>query len=65
MSSNKDRLYMALHAHSDAPTMPGGEDKYHWALMITVKKEKNELHGIGMHAKNIIQIDGMQGWVYK
>ncbi|KAF8119968.1 hypothetical protein EV363DRAFT_1408816 [Boletus edulis] len=65
MSSNKDRLYVALHARGGVPTMPGGEDKYHWALVIAPKKEKDESRGIRMHAKNVVQIGGTQGWVYE
>ncbi|KAL2828457.1 hypothetical protein BDW59DRAFT_178837 [Aspergillus cavernicola] len=37
MPSNKDRLYVALYAREEEPSMPGDEDTYHWAFIIGPK----------------------------
>ncbi|KAK8107037.1 uncharacterized protein PG998_009050 [Apiospora kogelbergensis] len=50
MRSNKDRLYIALYARGGTPTMPGLEDKYHWALIVGPKRESNASRGHRFHA---------------
>lgn len=48
--SNKERLYVALYARGGNPTMPGGEDKYHWALVLGPKMERYNSRGTRFHA---------------
>ncbi|KFH41152.1 hypothetical protein ACRE_081310 [Hapsidospora chrysogenum ATCC 11550] len=70
MPSNKDRLYVALHARAGRSKMPGGEDKYHWALLIGPKHEvageSGKVRGKRIHAKERILDDGSgtSTWVY-
>ncbi|RMZ67768.1 hypothetical protein GMOD_00010404 [Pyrenophora seminiperda CCB06] len=68
MTANKDRLYVGLHARSGAAKMPGGEDKYHWSLIIGPKNPAKHSTGQRHHAKSSIQIvDGVAKnvWVYE
>ncbi|KAH8742342.1 hypothetical protein F5883DRAFT_513450 [Diaporthe sp. PMI_573] len=51
MPSEKDRLYVALYARGGAPTMPGLEDTYHWALIVGPKTESEGSQGHRFHAK--------------
>ncbi|KAL3584836.1 hypothetical protein FPOAC2_14617 [Fusarium poae] len=59
MPSNKERLYVGLYARGGTAKMPGGEDKYHWALLVGPKVENNETRGKRFHAKERIY-SGMQ-----
>ncbi|KAG5790717.1 hypothetical protein H9Q69_010230 [Fusarium xylarioides] len=47
---SKERLYIALYARGGSATMPGGEDKYHWAILIGPKKEGAGAQGKRFHA---------------
>ncbi|KAG9253201.1 uncharacterized protein F5Z01DRAFT_637460 [Emericellopsis atlantica] len=58
MPSDKDRLYVALYAHGGAPTMPGLEDTYHWALMLGPKIETENSKGARYHALEKIRFVG-------
>ncbi|KAM5368715.1 hypothetical protein ACJZ2D_009381 [Fusarium nematophilum] len=52
MPANKDRLYVALHARSGKPKMPGLEDTYHWTLLVGPKAEpQSGGQGTRFHAK--------------
>ncbi|KAK7515054.1 uncharacterized protein IWZ02DRAFT_383101 [Phyllosticta citriasiana] len=54
MPGHKDRLYVALYLRgASAPKMPGGEDKYHWALLVGPKAESRTSKGIRYHAKQV------------
>lgn len=59
MPRNKDRLYLALYtrAAGTKPSMPGREDKYHWALLIGPKYETKSSQGTKCHTKDIITFD--------
>ncbi|KAI9816366.1 MAG: hypothetical protein M1832_005123 [Thelocarpon impressellum] len=52
MPSNKDRIYIALYARGGSATMPGGEDTYHWALIVGPKLEVEDGRGTRFHAKS-------------
>ncbi|KAF7532236.1 hypothetical protein G7054_g8143 [Neopestalotiopsis clavispora] len=51
MPSNKDRLYIALYARGGKSVMPGGEDKYHWGILVGPKIESDDSIGKLYHAK--------------
>ena len=59
MPRNKDRLYLALYTRTAGtkPSMPGREDKYHWALLIGPKHENKSSQGTKCHAKDITTFD--------
>ncbi|CZT45566.1 uncharacterized protein RSE6_05884 [Rhynchosporium secalis] len=68
MPSSKDRLYVALHARSGPPRMPGGEDKYHWSLIVGPKTESPSAIGTRYHAKETMKnVDGAikNVWVFE
>ncbi|TLD25816.1 hypothetical protein E2P81_ATG09473 [Venturia nashicola] len=68
MPSDKDRLYLALYARSGSSKMSGGEDKYHWSLMIGPKKETPDAKGRRCHATNMAQIvdgDFRSAWIFE
>ncbi|CAK7562210.1 MAG: hypothetical protein SEPTF4163_000045 [Sporothrix epigloea] len=52
---DKDRLYVALYIRSGAPKMPGGEDKFHWAIVVGPKLEDKNTRGRRFHAKENVQ----------
>ncbi|CAK7274931.1 hypothetical protein SEPCBS57363_006417 [Sporothrix epigloea] len=52
---DKDRLYVALYIRGGAPKMPGGEDKFHWAILVGPKLEDNNTRGRRFHAKENVQ----------
>ncbi|GAB0137719.1 hypothetical protein EsDP_00005975 [Epichloe bromicola] len=58
MPSDKDRLYVALHARGGAPVMPGLEDTYHWALIVGPKTESHASRGRRFHAKQKLHVFG-------
>ncbi|KAH7012751.1 uncharacterized protein B0I36DRAFT_206273, partial [Microdochium trichocladiopsis] len=58
MPSEKDRLYVALYARGGNPTMPGLEDKYHWALIVGPKLESSTSQGYRFHAKEKLSFSG-------
>ncbi|KXJ84944.1 hypothetical protein Micbo1qcDRAFT_186820 [Microdochium bolleyi] len=60
MPSGKDRLYVALYARGGDPTMPGLEDKYHWALIVGPKLESSASRGYRFHAKEKLSFVGME-----
>ncbi|KAM7197043.1 hypothetical protein V8F20_006796 [Naviculisporaceae sp. PSN 640] len=64
MTKNKDRLYVALYARGGGPTMPGGEDKYHWALLTGPKNEQSGSPGNRMHAREYPSPTGST-WAYE
>ncbi|KAF3022063.1 hypothetical protein E8E14_013306 [Neopestalotiopsis sp. 37M] len=51
MPSNKDRLYIALNARGGKSVMSGGEDKYHWGILVGPKIENDDSVGKLYHAK--------------
>ncbi|KAI5990264.1 hypothetical protein EDD15DRAFT_2282359 [Pisolithus albus] len=51
MPSNKNRVYVALYARGGQATMPGGEDRYHWALLTGPKSISDNSIGKRFHAK--------------
>ncbi|KAK8169473.1 hypothetical protein IWX90DRAFT_382915 [Phyllosticta citrichinensis] len=54
MPGQKDRLYVALYLRgASAPNMPGGEDKYHWALLVGPKAESRTSEGTRYHVKQV------------
>ncbi|EQK97991.1 hypothetical protein OCS_06296 [Ophiocordyceps sinensis CO18] len=57
MPSSKDRLYVALYARGGASMMPGGEDRYHWALILGPKFEDDEARGKRFHAKESLSFE--------
>ncbi|KFY40704.1 hypothetical protein V494_03366 [Pseudogymnoascus sp. VKM F-4513 (FW-928)] len=65
MPSNKDRLYVALYARGGAPTMPGKEDTYHWALLVGPKNEVEGGQGTRYHAKERLGADGQMQWIFE
>jgi len=62
MPSNKDRLYVVLHARSTTATTPDMEERYHWSLLIGPKNLKRGKNGIRLDARNVIR-DATQVWV--
>ncbi|PYH92218.1 hypothetical protein BO71DRAFT_28664 [Aspergillus ellipticus CBS 707.79] len=58
----KDRLYVTLYARGGAPTMPGKEDTYHWALLVGPKVETPEKKGVRYHAKEMPGLVGGSQW---
>ncbi|KJZ76624.1 hypothetical protein HIM_03960 [Hirsutella minnesotensis 3608] len=52
----KDRLYVALYVRGGLATMPDGEDRYHWALIIGPKSEGADARGTKVHAKERLVI---------
>ncbi|EKM75443.1 hypothetical protein AGABI1DRAFT_46482 [Agaricus bisporus var. burnettii JB137-S8] len=64
MSSNKDRLEIALYARGGAQKKPGGEDRYHWALIVAPKREHQGSRGIRFHATEKLQSDNSLKFVY-
>ncbi|KAK9445201.1 hypothetical protein VB005_00309 [Metarhizium brunneum] len=58
MPSDKDRLYVALYARGGAPTMPGLEDTYHWALIVGPKTEDKRSRGARFHAREKMRLIG-------
>ncbi|PVH73063.1 hypothetical protein DL98DRAFT_59174 [Cadophora sp. DSE1049] len=65
MPSNKDRLYVALYARAGAAKMPGGEDEYHWGLVIGPKIEGETEQGMRYHAKEVMTGPGQSTWVFE
>ncbi|KAJ5558328.1 hypothetical protein N7535_008541 [Penicillium sp. DV-2018c] len=65
MPSNKDRLYVVLHARGGGPTMPGKEDMYHWSIMIGPKVETDDTSGLRCHAKEVLDPGGHPAWEYE
>ncbi|KAG4441311.1 hypothetical protein IFR05_003239 [Cadophora sp. M221] len=65
MPSNKDRLYIALYARGGAATMPGGEDEYHWGLVVGPKIEAESKKGMLYHAKEQMIGPGQSTWVFE
>ncbi|KAK7736201.1 hypothetical protein SLS53_007231 [Cytospora paraplurivora] len=66
--STKDRLYIALYARGGESLMPGGEDKYHWALLAGPKNENAHSKGKRFHIKEIIEsINGrtQTRWIFE
>ncbi|KAI3399149.1 hypothetical protein diail_7728 [Diaporthe ilicicola] len=66
--SNKDRLYIALYARGGDSIMSGGEDKYHWALLVGPKYEDSNSKGKRFHVKETMTaVDGRtkSRWVYE
>ncbi|KAL1887412.1 hypothetical protein Sste5346_010235 [Sporothrix stenoceras] len=51
---NKHRLDVAHYMRSGAPKMPGGEDKFHWALLVGPKIKDKTTRGRRFHAKESI-----------
>ncbi|OAL28656.1 hypothetical protein AYO20_09380 [Fonsecaea nubica] len=62
--SNKDRLYVCLHARGGQPNMRDLEDTYHWALMVGPKVEEPDKEGVRYHAKTKITQDGIH-WEFE
>ncbi|KAH0839356.1 hypothetical protein J3R83DRAFT_39 [Lanmaoa asiatica] len=58
MRSNKDRLYVTLHARGGSPTMPGLEDTYHWCLLVGPKIETGDAIGVRYDARERITQSG-------
>ncbi|KAL3430688.1 hypothetical protein BDV09DRAFT_199445 [Aspergillus tetrazonus] len=65
MSSNKDRLYVALYVRRGDPIMPGKEDTYHWALIVGPKDEAQGKTGVRYHAREIQKVDGGSAWFFE
>ncbi|TID19413.1 hypothetical protein E6O75_ATG06751 [Venturia nashicola] len=65
MPSKKDRLYVTLYARGGAATMPGGEDAYHWALIVGPKDEGKNEKGKCYHAKTIFDGSGRSQWEFE
>ncbi|KAK1140991.1 hypothetical protein N8T08_009737 [Aspergillus melleus] len=65
MPSNKDRLYIGLHARAGGPTMPGKEDTYHWALFIAPKNESKSSVCLHYDAKERLKADGTGEWYFE
>ncbi|KAI9927113.1 hypothetical protein ASPWEDRAFT_298429 [Aspergillus wentii DTO 134E9] len=65
MPSNKDRLYVALYARGGAPTMPGKEDTYHWALIVGPKVETRDKRGVRYHVIEEPRFEGGSKWCFK
>ncbi|KAG8162355.1 hypothetical protein KVR01_008120 [Diaporthe batatas] len=66
--SNKDRLYIALYARGGDSIMSGGEDKYHWALLVGPKHEDSNSKGKRFHVKETMTtVDGrtQSRWLYE
>ncbi|KAJ5958203.1 uncharacterized protein N7479_005353, partial [Penicillium vulpinum] len=63
--SDKDRLYVALYARGGAPTVPGKEDTYHWALIIGLKIEIQGKMGVRYHAKEKPKVGGGSEWIFE
>ncbi|KAJ2975151.1 hypothetical protein NUW58_g8439 [Xylaria curta] len=56
MSTPKDRLYVALFIKEGEPEMPGGEDRYRWALIVGPKNESDEgAEGVRFCIKEMIK----------
>ncbi|CVK98617.1 uncharacterized protein FMAN_16168 [Fusarium mangiferae] len=64
MPSNKDRLYVGLYARGGTVKMPGGEDKYHWALLVRPKGEDGDTRGKRFHAKERIYSGTQSVWEF-
>ena len=68
MPSNKDRLHVALYVRGGGHDARS-EDKYHWALLVTPKKESAKTSPAGMrhHVINTQPVDGYATppWQYK
>ncbi|KAK6431492.1 hypothetical protein LTR95_012346 [Oleoguttula sp. CCFEE 5521] len=45
--------------------MPGGEDIYHWALLVGPKSDKKEDEGVRYHARERIKQYGGAEWVFE
>ena len=58
MGPNKDRLYIALYARGGPAKMPGGEDRYHWALIIGPKHERRRSLGTRFDVRDGPAADG-------
>ncbi|TVY47527.1 hypothetical protein LOCC1_G003694 [Lachnellula occidentalis] len=65
MPSNKDRLYIVLYARGGTATMPGGEDEYHWGLLVGPKTEVENGKGIRFHAKERMLAAGQSEWYFE
>ncbi|KAF1840070.1 uncharacterized protein K460DRAFT_380982 [Cucurbitaria berberidis CBS 394.84] len=65
MPAGKDRLYVALYARGGAPSMPGKEDTYHWALLVGPKDEVGDGIGMRYHAKERIIGPNASAWVFE
>ncbi|ORY68352.1 uncharacterized protein BCR38DRAFT_481834 [Pseudomassariella vexata] len=68
MLSDKARLYVALYARGGKSVMPGGEDKYHWALLVGPKSENDGSGGKRYHAKEkMVSVQGevQSQWAYE
>lgn len=66
--SNKDRLYIALYARGGDSIMSGGEDKYHWALLVGPKNEHVHSKGKRFHVKEtMMNVNGRTRtqWVFE
>ncbi|KAI9568379.1 hypothetical protein HD554DRAFT_2022391 [Boletus coccyginus] len=64
MPSNKDCLYMGLYACGSVPKVPGGEDKYHWALLMRPKVDNKNMLGICYHTRKDI-FDNISKWHFE
>ncbi|KAI1374867.1 hypothetical protein F4677DRAFT_461312 [Hypoxylon crocopeplum] len=51
MPTDKERFYVALYARAGTCKMPGGEDKYHWSLLVGPKVEIEGSEGKRYHAR--------------
>ncbi|KIH89337.1 hypothetical protein SPBR_07858 [Sporothrix brasiliensis 5110] len=40
---NKDRLYVCLYVRGGKAKMPGGEDRFHWALVVAPKHQQHDI----------------------
>ncbi|KAI6116981.1 hypothetical protein EDD16DRAFT_28600 [Pisolithus croceorrhizus] len=56
MPPNKNRVYVALYVRGGQVTMPGGEDKYHWALLTGPKSISEISMGNRFHAKERMMV---------
>ncbi|KAJ5782402.1 hypothetical protein N7457_004176 [Penicillium paradoxum] len=65
MPSNKDRIYVGLHARGGKATMPGKEDTYHWSLMVGPKAETENNTGFRYHAKETFKPGGGSEWHFE
>ncbi|KAG6848118.1 hypothetical protein H0H93_003234 [Arthromyces matolae] len=59
MFLDKNRLYLALYRRGGRSKMPGGEDRFHWALLIGPKKEDKKSKGRRLHA--VERISNLEG----
>ncbi|OQE85797.1 hypothetical protein PENNAL_c0023G00891 [Penicillium nalgiovense] len=65
MPSNKDRIYVALHARGGKPTMSGKEDTYHWSLIVGPKVETENSTGFCYHANESPKLGGGSEWHFE